>query len=384
MTQLLRTVLLGLAAVVLAAPSVTLAKGELVLVAGATGRTGKHTVDHSVVAELVQAGELTEEQAELDPRRSMITRALGVEPGIDVDVITLELVPGDRVLLCSDGLTSMVREDDIVAILAREVDPTRAADAADRRGQRQRRRRQHHRGRRRRRRGRWRQRRPRARRRRARPQRRRRPTRPLPPRRTTTPRPSPGTTRRWSSPLPSRTTRPRGLRLPPEPSTGVVDRAQDIVRAELRADRRAQQAGPHADGLADHPLGAARRPDRRPRVRRRRLVRAQPLLRGPRPRARHRVPRRARRPARLGPDDRDRGPGSTSSELTARPARRRAGQQDVLVPADANAYVNELRAGVRHRATSSTTTTTPTTTTTTTTSPPPARRTTPGAPGATG
>ena len=87
------------------------------------------TADHSVVAELVQAGELTEDQAELDPRRSMITRALGVDRGVDVDVYTVELRAGDRVLLCSDGLTAMVREDQILAILGREVDPTRAARA---------------------------------------------------------------------------------------------------------------------------------------------------------------------------------------------------------------------------------------------------------------
>jgi PPM family protein phosphatase len=93
------------------------------------GELRQVTSDHSVVAELVEAGEITEEQAELDPRRSMITRALGVEPGVDVDLIPLELLPGDRVLLCSDGLTTMVREDQILAILRREVDPTRAASA---------------------------------------------------------------------------------------------------------------------------------------------------------------------------------------------------------------------------------------------------------------
>ena len=93
------------------------------------GELRQVTSDHSLVAELVEAGELTEEQAELDPHRSMITRALGVEPGVDVDLIPLELLPGDRVLLCSDGLTTMVREDQILAVLRREVDPTRAANA---------------------------------------------------------------------------------------------------------------------------------------------------------------------------------------------------------------------------------------------------------------
>jgi len=93
------------------------------------GELRRVTSDHSVVAELIEAGELTEEQAEIDPRRSMITRALGAEPDVDVDVIPLQLRAGDRVLLCSDGLTTMVREDDILDILRREVDPTRAASA---------------------------------------------------------------------------------------------------------------------------------------------------------------------------------------------------------------------------------------------------------------
>ena len=49
-----------------------------------------------------------------------------MEPGVDVDLIPLELRPGDRLLLCSDGLTTMVREDEILGLLRREVDPTRA------------------------------------------------------------------------------------------------------------------------------------------------------------------------------------------------------------------------------------------------------------------
>jgi len=85
------------------------------------------TTDHSLVEELIQAGELTEAQAEHDPRRSMITRALGIEPSVDVDLYPVQVHDGDRLLLCSDGLTGMVGEDEIEAVLTEEHDPTQAA-----------------------------------------------------------------------------------------------------------------------------------------------------------------------------------------------------------------------------------------------------------------
>lgn len=87
------------------------------------------TTDHSLVEELIQAGELTPEEAEVDPRRSMITRALGLESGVTVDVIDIDLRAGDRVLLCSDGLTTMLGEDEIAAMLAEEPDAATVADA---------------------------------------------------------------------------------------------------------------------------------------------------------------------------------------------------------------------------------------------------------------
>lgn len=86
------------------------------------------TTDHSVVAELVATGEITEAEALTDPRRAMITRVVGIESPIEVDVLPLELEPGDRLLLCSDGLTTMVRDDAIAEILATEDDRSRAAD----------------------------------------------------------------------------------------------------------------------------------------------------------------------------------------------------------------------------------------------------------------
>ena len=87
------------------------------------------TVDHSLVEELIRDGKLTEEQATVHPQRSIITRALGVDSSVDVDVYSLVLQPNDRVMLCSDGLTSMVRANGISEILRREPDPTTAANA---------------------------------------------------------------------------------------------------------------------------------------------------------------------------------------------------------------------------------------------------------------
>lgn len=87
------------------------------------------TEDHSLVEELVRDGRLTPEQAVVHPQRSIITRALGIEPDVVVDTYPVELELGDRVLLCTDGLTTMVRPTDIARVLRRESDPQRAADA---------------------------------------------------------------------------------------------------------------------------------------------------------------------------------------------------------------------------------------------------------------
>jgi protein phosphatase len=85
------------------------------------------TTDHSHVEELVRDGKITEDEAAVHPMRSVITRALGIDETVDVDVYPVELHVGDRVLFCSDGLTDMVHEDDIAAELRREDDAPRAA-----------------------------------------------------------------------------------------------------------------------------------------------------------------------------------------------------------------------------------------------------------------
>jgi protein phosphatase len=81
------------------------------------GELTRLTRDHSLVGELVDRGKLTEEQAEVHPQRSVITRALGPEDQVEVDTERIEARDGDLFLLCSDGLTSMVREHDLVPIL---------------------------------------------------------------------------------------------------------------------------------------------------------------------------------------------------------------------------------------------------------------------------
>lgn len=77
------------------------------------------TNDHSLVAELVRRGELSPAEAELHPQRSVITRALGTDPDVAVDIFLLEPQPGDLVLICSDGLSSMVARETMEQILIR-------------------------------------------------------------------------------------------------------------------------------------------------------------------------------------------------------------------------------------------------------------------------
>ncbi len=92
------------------------------------GELSRLTRDHSLVEELLQRGKLTEEQAAEHPQRSIITRALGVDPQVDVDTWTYPARAGDVVLLCSDGLTSMITEQRIAAVLGEETDLDRAGE----------------------------------------------------------------------------------------------------------------------------------------------------------------------------------------------------------------------------------------------------------------
>jgi protein phosphatase len=75
------------------------------------------TEDHSVVAELVRRGAITESEAVDHPRRNEILRSVGIQPDVEIDLASLSLQRGDRLLLCSDGLSGLVPGDEIAAIL---------------------------------------------------------------------------------------------------------------------------------------------------------------------------------------------------------------------------------------------------------------------------
>jgi serine/threonine protein phosphatase PrpC len=85
------------------------------------------TEDHSLVAELVRSGRLSPEEAEIHPQRSVITRALGTDPDVDVDSFSIEARPGDVFLICSDGLTSMIDDETILGIVELRKDDLNAA-----------------------------------------------------------------------------------------------------------------------------------------------------------------------------------------------------------------------------------------------------------------
>lgn len=82
------------------------------------GELTQLTADHSLVEELRRQGKLTQDQAADHPQRSVITRALGPEPHVNVDTMTVRARDGDVFVLCSDGLTTMLSDDDVAAVLA--------------------------------------------------------------------------------------------------------------------------------------------------------------------------------------------------------------------------------------------------------------------------
>ena len=86
------------------------------------------TADHSYVAEQVRAGAISEEGARKSRFRNIITRAVGIEPTLEAEVVDTEVRPGDTVLLCTDGLSNMVEEEDIARTLAQSASPQAAAD----------------------------------------------------------------------------------------------------------------------------------------------------------------------------------------------------------------------------------------------------------------
>jgi PPM family protein phosphatase len=101
------------------------------------GRLRMLTEDHTLVQQMVERGEITEQEADVHPHRSVLTRALGTEPDVQIDEGVLDAQDGDRILLCSDGLSGMVPDEEIERILRDTAEPkdavrelVRAANAA--------------------------------------------------------------------------------------------------------------------------------------------------------------------------------------------------------------------------------------------------------------
>ena len=91
------------------------------------GQLTQLTRDHSLMAALIEAGEITPEEARVHPRRSVITRALGNDPATRPDIYEVNVEAGDRLMLCSDGLSGMILDEDIAAVMRRVRDPQRCA-----------------------------------------------------------------------------------------------------------------------------------------------------------------------------------------------------------------------------------------------------------------
>ena len=85
------------------------------------------TTDHSLVQELVDDGQISTAQAAVHPKRHVLTRALGVEPSVDIDIIDIRPEYGDRYLLCSDGLSREASDQQIAAVMTRFADPSETA-----------------------------------------------------------------------------------------------------------------------------------------------------------------------------------------------------------------------------------------------------------------
>ena len=86
------------------------------------------TRDHSLVEEMVRLGEMDKEDAKVHPDKNIITRAVGVLPEVSADFFEVELEPGDMILMCSDGLTNMVRDEEIRQIILGQRDIVEKAE----------------------------------------------------------------------------------------------------------------------------------------------------------------------------------------------------------------------------------------------------------------
>ncbi|OUM95797.1 MAG: hypothetical protein BAA04_00440 [Firmicutes bacterium ZCTH02-B6] len=93
------------------------------------GQLRQMTADHSVAAELLRAGQIDEEAARVHPHRHVLTRAIGAVPELEIDLLEFPLEAGDGLLLCTDGLSSLLDEDDMLRVLVEHSTAQAAADA---------------------------------------------------------------------------------------------------------------------------------------------------------------------------------------------------------------------------------------------------------------
>jgi protein phosphatase len=86
------------------------------------------TSDHSLVARLVDIGQITPEEARTHPQRNLLYRSIGTDPSVEIDTRSEQLSVGDVILLCSDGLFTYVRDEELARIALEQADPERACD----------------------------------------------------------------------------------------------------------------------------------------------------------------------------------------------------------------------------------------------------------------
>jgi protein phosphatase len=110
------------------AAAVALHAGDSRLYHFRSGRLNQLTHDHTVVADLIRAGNLSEEEAQTHPYRHVLTRALGVGPDVEMDHAAIPCQPGDRLVLCTDGLFKVLSADDLKTVLETEGHPQDSAD----------------------------------------------------------------------------------------------------------------------------------------------------------------------------------------------------------------------------------------------------------------
>jgi protein phosphatase len=129
--------LAGMGTTLVAATLVGTADGDVLVIANVgdsraylfhDGRLRQVTDDHSLAAEMVRNGDISDVEAARHPQRHVITRALGIDGTVDVDLFELRLGSGDRILLCSDGLTNELSDEEITRVLSSEDDPVTAAE----------------------------------------------------------------------------------------------------------------------------------------------------------------------------------------------------------------------------------------------------------------